>query len=174
MDGMYFSFPPLLFHSMSGLMDINYITSAQLTAGFLAAAPAVVGAHVRAPIRAYVSGLVCQDQRQAPRVCEVFPSCISPCLGSPRPLIIPTLALISLPLSPPRTRSGFSSSSFCPRSSLSLSVISLFMFDLFAVLHRLMTVQGEQVCCISRLLPRRNKLEVRRHRRPTFHRRRSR
>lgn len=95
---------------------------------------------------AYVLGLVCQDQRQAPRVCEVFPSCIAPCLGSPRPLIIPTLALISLPLSLPCTHTHTHTVSFLLSHSacvsLSLSVISLFMFDLFAVLHQLMMVQG--------------------------------
>lgn len=76
---------------------------------------------------AYVLGLVCQDQRQAPRVCEVFPSCIAPCLGSPRPLIIPTLALISLPLSPSHTHALFSSFSFCLCFSLPLCDLSVYV-----------------------------------------------
>lgn len=60
------------------------------------------------------------DQRDAPRLCEVFPSCITPRLSSHRPLIIHTLTLTSL--------------SF----SFSLATISPFLFDLFAVPHRLM------------------------------------
>lgn len=76
---------------------------------------------------AYVLGLVCQDQRQAPRVCEVFPSCIAPCLGSPRPLIIPTLALLSLPLSLSCTHTPFSSFSFCLCFSLPLCDLSVYV-----------------------------------------------
>lgn len=77
-------------------------------------------------VHAYVLGLICQDHRQAPWVCEVFPSCISPCLGSPRPLIIPTLTLISLPLSLSHTHTrSLSSFSFCLCFSRSPSLWSL-------------------------------------------------
>lgn len=142
---------------MSELLEMNEITSAQLTvwnfiqtshsktSRFASSWSACFCSHAHAA-HAYVLGLICQDQRQAPRVCEVFPSCISPCLGSPRPLIIPTLTLISLSRYLSLTRTHALSllfflilPVFLP---LSLSVIYLFMFDLFAVLHRLMMVQG--------------------------------
>lgn len=100
------------FRFLSELMEFNYITSALLTVGFLAdltqwyihvclfvSSLSMCSCTLMCRDHTYVLGLVCQDQRQAPRVCEVFPSCIAPCLGSPRPLIIPTLSLISLLLS---------------------------------------------------------------------------
>ena len=139
-------------HFISELLEINDITSAQLTVGFLAdliQRPSLFVGSLSVCSRthvcsnhAYVLGLVCQDQRQAPWVCEVFPSCIAPCLGSPRPLIIPTLELsLCHYLSHAHARSlFFFTHSVCV--SLSLSVISLFMFDLFTVLHQLMMVQG--------------------------------
>lgn len=140
---------------LSELFEKNYITSAQMTVGILAdltrwfmqvclfaGSLSMCFCTVMRRDHTYVLGLVCQDQRQAPRVCEVFPSCIAPCLGSPRPLIIPTLSLTSLPLCLSCAHTLVSCFSFCVCIFLTLCDLSLFMFDLFAVLHQLMMVQG--------------------------------
>lgn len=128
---------------MSELLEMNEITSAQLTvwnfiqtshsktSRFASSWSACFCSHAHAA-HAYVLGLICQDQRQAPRVCEVFPSCISPCLGSPPPLIIPTLTLISLPLSLSHTHtrslSSLLSHSACVPPALPLCDLSVYVW----------------------------------------------
>lgn len=101
------------------------------TSRFASSWSACFCSHVHA-VHAYVLGLICQDHRQAPWVCEVFPSCISPCLGSPRPLIIPTLTLISLPLSLSHTHtrslSSLLSHSACVSPALPLCDLSVYVW----------------------------------------------
>lgn len=149
----FFSFklPSLqLFHFLSELMEINGITSAQTTVGSLTVLTrwyvhvclfVSVSAHSCAGIIPTCWGLFAKIRRRRPGYvkCSHHASLHAWAThahsSSPHYRLPP-----SYYLSHAHTLSFLVSHSVCV--SFSLSVISLFMFDLFAVLHQLMMVQG--------------------------------